>query len=232
MRRRFRRFNGVWLATDQTATWQDIAVTAAGAQDTVNLLIGGGPATLQTIGATYTTTGGMWSSLQQGLTIVRVVGKLFVGWVNNDASDDRWVSAVVKAGIFVDQVDNLGNPQNSISGGPASARRNMYSDDNSRLRWIWRRSWVIGEGGLGDPTNGLNGVTYPPGGNWAYGSLGDGPNLDTRGSKASLKIEESLFLTVQVQPLELAGESPIDGKVRYFTDLRVLGKPNRRMAQR
>lgn len=223
--RRFRRrkYNGMWVPVIQPATTTVLPVDDSGPNpDTIAIVAGSGPYNIETFAATAQAEGGLWAGLNQGLLIQRIVGKIHVAWIRDPlTTGDRWLSAIVKAGIYVDETDPLGLPQNNSG----ADRRLLFGSAATRLRWLWRRSWVVGEQYPAGTAAELN-VAQWPASNSSYGSVVDGPNLDVK-VKARVAYEQNLFLTIQTSGLEVQGTPEDPGHISYITDLRVLAKPIR-----
>lgn len=87
--------------------------------------------------------------------------------------------------------------------------------DNSTAPWIWRRTWVLSDT-VGNPTAPLGAQA-----NWQYGSVMDGPHIDTKSARRITR-EQRLFLCVSVAnmgPFQLTN----DVQLVYSYDVRVLG---------
>lgn len=220
---RRRRFNGIWLPTIQQQFANTIAVAnpTGGiviANDFTTIISGDGPWNAQTASLGTSTlqqlgTGSIALAAFQSIFLKRIVGKIHVGCIQGP-NDDVW-AIHVKCGIFVDRVKEDGSLANLDAW-------QLFNENGTQKRWMWRRSWVIG--------NTSNPGDYnPPGPLWpqtnaGYGSIQDGPHVDCK-VKARVGYEERLFFTIQAIPVFFASVSPGTGTAfMYTTDFRVFGK--------
>lgn len=155
------------------------------------------------------------------------------------------------AGLMVRKVDSQGNIFNNV---------NLLERDDYIDPWIWRRTWVLGQGvetGLqsfsaGNPWGTVD--TFPtvlgarafreqvafstfPQTNAHYGSVLDGPHIDAKTNRV-IGPEDRLFLhfTTKALPIQPQAQYVTDSSVLGVYDLRLLGNllrsSNRRNASR
>lgn len=167
-----------------------------------------------------------------GYRLRRIVGKCFCTAEQDQEPPAGSPSGViVTAGFIVLRVDPNGTPLAGIAGFLNYSPQIL---DSERDPWIWRRSWILSNGGLsgtGGPT-GFNAEF--PFTNTEYGSVADGPHIDAKTARA-IKDEERLFFVAA--GLALDGAQGTDLGVRIILDYRLLASMykasgNRRNASR
>lgn len=123
------------------------------------------------------------------------------------------------AGIAVLPVDDSGTPLTSSDGREIAA----LAAENLDKPFLWRRTWLIGNRLAADTTN-----PYPniPTSNMEFGSVLDGPHVDTKGVKRAIQRNQRLFLILSTQDAG-RGEPNVTSFVRWVVDLRVLGRMRR-----
>lgn len=133
------------------------------------------------------------------------------------------------AGFIVLRVDPLtGDPANNAA---ADAFYNPQVFGSERDPWIWRRSWILGDGGSIGASSGR------PRGTANYGSVADGPHIDAKTARR-ISDEERLFFVAASQGIVqngTAGQNTVP--VRWSLDYRILASMlknsgNRRNASR
>lgn len=217
--RRRRRQRVLWAPTFQPAVPFELAIdTASPTRAYLTIIEGDDPINTATSGL-YPGTPNYWLglALNQGYVVKRIVGKLHVA-TEQDPGLPQFTAVSVKAGIFVERVDETGTIQ-------TESAWDMFSEVSSQKRWLWRRSWILGNQaatGVVDPPLLSSYFDYPSC-NSEYGSIQDGPHIDWKGG-ARVAYEERLFLTVQAKRAGGTGETGA-ADVQYFPDLRVLLKP-------
>lgn len=166
----------------------------------------------------------------------RLVGKCFVQWT---VSPEVWASltvptnpaALITAGIMVLRVDDL-------DAGPVKPPVE-YSPDtavNIPDPWVWRRSWILGNGLEVPQDQALNAARrdlggYPPT-TAHYGSIQDGPHIDTKSNRL-IGPEERLFFVIAGRnhtwdvPPEPGTDNTVLGSFRFHLDYRILGSVRR-----
>lgn len=169
----------------------------------------------------------------------RIVGKIFITRVHDFADgdeQDRAPAFLVGAGFFVARANDEsvgGGADTPIGSATEPERRDNYSPldvDTVREPWIWRRTWILGAGGIPtgaafDPT--LPNVAYNfPASTTGYGSVLDGPHIDSK-VKRRVTQDNRLFLAVSATPFPI--DSPIPGgagsqlSVGGYLDYRIFG---------
>lgn len=171
---------------------------------------------------------------QSSWRLRRIVGKLFVGNASDQSSNP---CAFIVAGFIVLKV-------NADDGTPLKAPDVTSYDPatvgSNRDPWIWRRSWLIGNGqtiqaGAGSgqlvESHGLRGL---PAHNVQYGSVLDGPHVDAKTNRI-IGPEERLFLCLSIQGICITAEQN-QVQCYWLLDYRLLGSTmkatNRRNASR
>jgi len=118
----------------------------------------------------------------------RIVGHCFVSYALGLESNGSNFGAVVTAGFFVARAqDSKISPPGvdaplGYSGVQADDNLNFSPDNVSTVRepWIWRRKWIISnENNVGQSNRSIG----FPAGNFAYGSMADGPRIDSKISR-------------------------------------------------
>lgn len=165
-----------------------------------------------------------------GYSIKRIVGKIFASMFQYDYQDTTASTRYVfSAGLIVRRVDDTGEPL------AADAGENFVDTYNAiRDPYIWRRQWVL-ENTVEKVAQAASGYYNFAPGNYAYGSVADGPHVDVK-TRRTVKLEERLFLDLTVSALN--GEAAqLASSCLVYWDLRVFGRifqsaGNRRNASR
>lgn len=170
--------------------------------------------------------------VNSGYRLRRIVGKIWAGALQEDA--DTPTSVIATAAFMVLRVD-------PVAGLPLGIAENYYpgSIEQSMDPWIWRRSWILGNGqsatALNDPFSQQSNFGVR---NNQLGGVSDGPHVDAKTARI-VGPEERLFLclstTVLGPPTNPQSQDGIS--VTWVWDLRVLGSMrnntgNRRNASR
>lgn len=122
----------------------------------------------------------------------RLVGKIFAHRFSDAVSGDTHPAIYFGAGFFVaraNDFDSGGGSDQPIGSASQQEQNDNYSPltvENTREPWIWRRTWVLGSakgrsagGGLERFTTTEIPAAYPAS-TALYGSVADGPHLDSR----------------------------------------------------
>lgn len=162
----------------------------------------------------------------------RIVGKIFV----NPLQDQNLIATgaanefLATCGFIVLRCDPGGVP---LSAFPAY---NIQAMDATADPWIWRRSWLLKNGGTADtdPLVGNKGAIAPIS-NQLYGSVSDGPHVDAKTARV-IANEERLFFVTSITAIN-GSPGTNTAVVQVITDLRVLASlrkmaGNRRNASR
>jgi len=176
----------------------------------------------------------------QDWLLQRLVGKIFLNVESNQAGfipsgggaepvTDIWPYVKVTAGFFVARADEADNQVDLES----------YESDPQRLDniqnpWIWRRTWILKEPQAVPLPAGGPALPIPgefPISNAGYGSVADGPHIDSK-VKRRIRREQRLWFVVaasgwngtQIQVLGEPGDQP---EVRGYLDLRIFGSLRR-----
>lgn len=171
--------------------------------------------------------------VNNGYRLRRIVGKIWAACLQQD--EDSPTSVIATAAFMVLRV-------NPITATPLSGNTDDYyagSIEQSMDPWIWRRSWVLGNGqaagALNDPFSQQSNFGVR---NNQLGGNSDGPHVDQKTARI-IGPEERLFLclgtTVLGPPTD--PQSALTASVTWVWDLRVLGSMrsntgNRRNASR
>lgn len=155
----------------------------------------------------------------QTCIIDRVVGK--VTWWTAQTIDqspvDPWNTIICASGLAILPVG-----EDSATPEVASTEWDPLAATNADKPWLWRRTWVLGNNSA---RTDLKRDVLPPS-NAAFGSVMDGPHLDTKGTKRAIRKNERLFIIHSVQGIaSYVGESGAStpGQASICTDVRVLG---------
>jgi len=143
----------------------------------------------------------------------------------------------VAASLIVRRVDSAGNALASTNFDTV----NNQLAQNIRDPFVWRRTWVLEEGKTYvnlDANESQERSSWPET-NSAYGSVMDGPHIDTK-SKRFIGPEERLFFEITTAPVnwdaDPNGASVFSADTYYVLDYRMVGNPakasNRRNASR
>jgi len=146
----------------------------------------------------------------QEYVLERVVGKVTAGFwqIRGEAC-----AAVVAVGLCVLPVED---------GAPTTPALKVDDYDpllarNAQAPWLWRRTWTLG--------NGWPDVQSPPylQTNQMFGSVLDGPHLDTRGVKRRIRKEQRIFLVASAQVAQVDASGTVDSVIEFTVDLRLFG---------
>lgn len=169
----------------------------------------------------------------------RIVGKVFAERISGiDGNDDDPNPAVLfSAGFFVARAndDQVGGGEDTPIGSATEAERtDNYSPldaDTSREPWIWRRTWILGAAGsipsVPFPAGTgplINAVRNYPASTALYGSVADGPHIDSR-VKRRVSQDNRLFFAVSscTFPIDSEPVAPVPIIVSGFLDYRLFG---------
>jgi len=159
----------------------------------------------------------------QDWVLKRMVGKAHI-WAQAGEyiPTADWPMVYVSLGFFVAraQDDNPGDPDLE------QTEFDPLNVDNIRQPWIWRRTWLLGNpvwtrtasapiGGFDFPTSNLE-----------YGSVADGPHIDSKVSRRIMR-EQRLWVAASVMGI-LPGQGSVsnadpDPTINMLIDLRILG---------
>lgn len=176
----------------------------------------------------------------------RIVGKL---WITRQANVSAGTGLevnpcmLVGAGFFVARANDAavgGGPDTPIGSATEAERRDNYSPlevDTVREPWIWRRTWLLGTAGLGSVQNPAVGgleVRRPvaeadsfvagfPASTAFYGSVADGPHIDSK-VKRRVGQDNRLWFAVSAVPWPIGEETAGDGtNLPGYLDYRIFG---------
>lgn len=146
----------------------------------------------------------------QEYLLERVVGKIYCGFGRTAGQVN---TAIVAAGLAVLPVED---------GAPTTPAMNIDDYDpllarNAQAPWLWRRTWLLSNQGIDSE------FPYFPETNVGYGSLGDGPHLDTRGTKRRIRKEQRIFLCASAQVRNNASSGAETSFIDFTVDLRLFG---------
>lgn len=187
-------------------------------------------------------------SLEQEYVIERIVGKVHATLIPQDTPEGGFVglqqiaAARVTCGFFVARANSdvtVGDANLPVGGGgvpgPGSGQSAEYNPAHVkqiREPWIWRRTWILSQSGqvqINSPaqTNLSEGLAYPST-TAGYGSVHDGPHLD---SKVGRRIgnDDRLWFAIATQAYPVGTiliNDPVPlvtSTVRVELDYRVLG---------
>jgi len=177
-----------------------------------------------------------------GYRLRRIVGKIFV-FIGQTRITTASIIGVT-AGFIIRRTDPNGA---SLAGAVVADNVNPATIDNQMDPWIWRRSWLLGNGPSfssdgGSPTNESTALIdqRTPSTNFGrdQGSALDGPHVDQKTARI-IGPEERLFLDVSATVVLPNASPPNTGNpsVVIVTEFRVLGSMrtssgNRRNASR
>lgn len=149
----------------------------------------------------------------QEYVLDRVVGKVYCGFGRLEGALVN--NAIVAVGLAVLPVED---------GSPTTPAMNMDDYDpllarNAQAPWLWRRTWLLGNQAV--PSQ----FPYFPESNSGYGSVLDGPHLDTRGTKRRIRKEQRIFLVASAQVRNNRASSPgaETSFIDFTVDLRLFG---------
>jgi len=176
----------------------------------------GSPAAQQDLGLETRTL----QDFVQGTTyrLRRIVGKAFCAVARADGADPTDIWAVDCAfGFMVCRVDDTGAPQTDFG------EVNPLFQDSMEDPWIWRRRWILGTGTSAlTASNDLVPLSrMPPNNCVGYGSVMDGPHIDTKVARV-IGVQERLFGVFASRVI--ASADPITQPVftQLFLDYRIL----------
>lgn len=172
----------------------------------------------------------------QSWRLRRIVGKFFCTAGASEGGSATNVTAVqVAYGFIVCKTDAFGSPTTQFD------TTNPLAQDSADDPWIWRRSWVLNpQGAAATPTFVDDQWWGFPKSNVGYGSVLDGPHIDSKSNRI-IGPEERLFGVMAIKLLGTDNdELPPVGtsiQVRGYLDYRLLGSMyttvgNRRNASR
>jgi len=159
----------------------------------------------------------------------RIVGKIYVDYVSKPggvtAPDQTVVN--VSVGFIILEVEP------TLNFLALSATADDYSTarlDNVRWPWIWRRSWMVGNG------QGLQNATFnesaPNNNYFSYGGgVMDGPHIDAKTAR-TVKDSQRLSMVIDMVGTNPQSATPGDTAVIVTTDLRVLGSLRKQSGNR
>lgn len=173
----------------------------------------------------------------------RIVGKVWVQpfWriplTEDFASeyDDQINAVVVAAGFFIARAADGAAGVNSPIGGAGVWRTdyNPLSRNQCREPWIWRRSWLLGnparrmynQGQLASPTGAplnLNVFDNAPANNSEFGSVLDGPHIDSK-SKRRVGADDRLWFAMAATSFPPSTTQATGVNITGTFDVRVFG---------
>lgn len=255
MARRTRRQRVVWLPAWGSAAGQGNPRCAA-AHGTFGVIAGVGtdiagvqiPLTFDAPTQSEITAGtapSLADFTQNGYKLKRFVGKIHLlcsrGERTIGQGDFSTINVLVVASLMVRRVDSAG----------VALASNPDDLDNTNVNnimdpYVWRRSWMLGGHQKGETqTTAVPGLinTFEyyarhPGSNSEYGSVMDGPHIDTKVQRI-VGPEERLFFEIWGRPYDWADEDNNNSyfwDIQYVLDSRIVAVPmratNRRNASR
>jgi len=178
----------------------------------------------------------------------RIVGKAYVSRTATlDVNgNDNNLAVLVGIGFFVARANDSasgGGEDTPIGSATAAERQDNYSVfgiKTVREPWIWRRTWILGTAGTNRGITGVanshvssvvslnedprNVVANYPASTALYGSVADGPHIDSR-VKRRVSQDNRLFLAVTAQPWPLGQETDaaLDMQISGGVELRIFG---------
>lgn len=157
----------------------------------------------------------------QSWLLQRIVGKLHLKVLNIEAyvAGASWPNLIVTAGFLVAR---------SIDGDQAqidllSEEHDPQDRRNTMNPWIWRRTWMLGNpAALAVP-----GRTFPLTSTPQYGSVADGPHIDSK-VKRFISREHRLWFTMSARgydplDLEMTSLEPFQPRAVGILDYRIFG---------
>lgn len=152
----------------------------------------------------------------------RIVGKLYVQnlFTNGTVPGSDAPPQLITAGFFVARCDESDSNQPVAF----SSEPDLYNPaltDTVREPWIWRRTWLLGNGGQG--TAGGGAFALPAANNQEASSF-EGTHVDAKTARR-IRQQERLFLAVASQNYPLVTATPTGALNVILTgfDLRILG---------
>lgn len=245
---RGRRTRGTWFPNIGTEIVPD-EDTASGRAFTVNLPLGSSQVTTGILPLTLDTPF-EGENVQAGVdslsdiigseyVLQRIVGKLYIERRTGQSlatGRDQDPAVMVCCGFFVARANDaaVGGGQDTPIGSATEAeRRDNYSPlevDTVREPWIWRRTWILGAAGR-TPTSNSGGPyttekpaagAYPPT-TAGYGSVADGPHIDSR-VKRRISQDNRLWFAISATPFPF-GDETVTGNLQLsgYLDYRIFG---------
>lgn len=170
----------------------------------------------------------------------RIVGKVFAERIS--APDpitvrDENPAILFGAGFFVARANDSavgGGADTPIGSATEAERRDNYSpieNDTIREPWIWRRTWILGtagqstlsQAGTGTIITTTNGTsTHYPASTALYGSVWDGPHIDSK-VKRKIGNDDRLWFAVSATPFSLDTELNNTLLISGYLDFRIFG---------
>lgn len=146
----------------------------------------------------------------QEYVLERVVGKCYAGmWgIRGEAC-----AVIAAVGLAVLPVED---------GAPTTPSMSVNDYDpllarNAQAPWLWRRTWLLGNNWPDVSSPRYNQT------NEQFGSVLDGPHLDTRGTKRRIRKEQRIFLVASAQVVQVDGSGTTDSVLDFTVDLRLFG---------
>lgn len=156
----------------------------------------------------------------------RIVGKAYIARtaVQDANGNDNLGPVLVGAGFFVARANDSasgGGEDTPIGSATAAERQDNYSVlgiKTTREPWLWRRTWVLGNSGSNRGVEGVAGSSSRGVGNLGsiaatfpasttlYGSVADGPHIDSR-VKRRVSQDNRLWLAITAVPFPLGSET-------------------------
>lgn len=235
---RRRRTKGTWLPNVGTAINEE--ETYQGRQFTLTLVAGPNNSATAISPLTFdvefgedadpSTTTSMADVIGRDYVLQRIVGKLFLErQVAASAGIDPSAAVLVGAGFFVARQNDSGSGggvDTPIGSASAIERRDNYSvldADNVREPWIWRRTWILGVGQQkSNVVAGLFEAGNYPCSNVYYGSVADGPHIDSK-VKRRIGQDNRLWFGVSAMPYPAGAAVAANIVVRGNLDYRLFG---------
>lgn len=222
---RRRRYNGTWFPVQPgspgPSTLEGVVVNWDGTTVLNAYAILPGSEPFNTASGAFTNPAGLGASLRQSYVLKRIVGQLHCALRQGGNPTTSFVlTAEVRAGLFVDRVDDTGVLQNLNAWDP-------FQESAKQKRWLWQRSWVLNDSVA---TASIGGDYYDfPNSNAEYNSALSNGNIDWKGG-ARVTYEERPFLMVATKCVDrTTGDlSRSNSNVVVAYNLRILGKPSSR----
>jgi len=181
----------------------------------------------------------------------RIVGKIYATRntpVNSSTGFDTNPAVLFSAGFFVARANDAavgGGVDTPIGSATEPERRDNYSPleaDTVREPWLWRRTWLLGSalrapginaalltptGGTDRPAGALNlEITGFPASTALYGSVADGPHIDSK-VKRRVSQDNRLWFAVSAVPWPIGSETSAAGdqimSIPGYLDFRIFG---------
>lgn len=161
-----------------------------------------------------------------GYVLKRIVGKCFAAYVNAAATSHE--SVIVTCGFFVGRCDEQQADRDPLQSGTLTDILVNYGPqnvDNVQEPWIWRRTWILGNPAAATVTQGKFPFT-----NAAYGSVMDGPHIDSRVARR-IDNDNRLYFVAQARGWAIGSGAAVSADIRIQTDLRLLGAMRKSRSQ-